>query len=82
MNDETLMGRLKSLSKAATQQNMRSDGTCFEDMFTDVIETSGECDRGYALYGHKPDGEFIAALWNAWRAGKLVVRDDSDKGAA
>lgn len=63
---------LAALSEAATQEALSEEGRYFSDTLCDLAS----CAHGdTGEFNHRADGPFIAALWNAYRAGNLVQID-------
>jgi hypothetical protein len=76
--DETLHNRLARLSEAATQSDLADKGRYFSIGLDDLTQ----CHHGETgEYREKADGEFIEALWNAYRAGELLVRPSGEPAA-
>ena len=66
--------QLAALDRAATQELLDDQGYYFRGTFCDLAS----CSHGETAYfNHQADGPFIAALWNAYRTGKIVLIDDA-----
>lgn len=69
---ETLKEELARLAAKATDEDIEPGGEYFDDSCADLTQCRhGETGR----YSTVADGQLIAVLWNAYRAGKLVVKE-------
>lgn len=72
--DPALAARLLELSVKSTQDPLNEDGRYFNGYWHDDLTQCSHGDTGN--YSNKRDGQFIAALWNAYRSGQLITLAD------
>ena len=74
--DPALAARLLELSVKSTQDPLNEDGRYFNGDWHEDLTQCSHGDTGN--YSNKRDGQFIAALWNAYRSGQLITLADHE----
>ena len=74
--DPALAARLLELSVKSTQDPLNEDGRYFNGDWHEDLTQCSHGDTGN--YSNKRDGQFIAALWNAYRDGQLITLADHE----
>ena len=75
--DPTLAKLLLELSVKSTQDPLNEDGRYFNGDWHEDLTQCSHGDTGN--YSNKRDGQFIAALWNAYRSGQLITLADHER---
>lgn len=78
--DPALAARLLELSVKSTQDPLNEDGRYFNGDWHEDLTQCSHGDTGN--YSNKRDGQFIAALWNAYRSGQLITLADHEAAVA
>ena len=78
--DPTLAKLLLELSVKSTQDPLNEDGRYFNGDWHEDLTQCSHGDTGN--YSNKRDGQFIAALWNAYRSGQLITLADHEARVA